>query len=502
MIPYEKAQVQKWLQENDTGEYTELMWSCIKGQLQVCRWLFNNGQSNNIKEFDSSGKNIMHNSCIYGHLLICQWVFMLVPEFLSEVTTEESWTPMLLACANGHIDICEWLFENGANEDIREDDRYGNTPLFISCARNQLPVCKWLLAMGASDDVCQTNYSGRSPLYWACSFGHLEVAQWLYQNGADQDIDKKCRNNVSPMWIACFQGRLSVCLWLQKMGALIDIHSIRDDFEDLTPLNNNCKEGNEEMCMWILQQCKRRPRECDNYGRTPMYFACTNGMVGVCQKMFDLGACVFKSDDNGNCPMAQACWNGHLEVCEWLYSVGASSDVNRKNIQGDTPLAAACYRGHLHVCVWLLEVNGTKDIAFEANSNRQRKQTPILNAFAWSQLPICKWFIVNGFLNGPDKENVSDYAKDLVMFSTTEITRNELKAWSEGLLNTSELFFNTILMGTCYTEDVRTCPSQRPPELSLLRAQSGVLKNIADFLGGVLGGKELGNVRQFASIYD
>ena len=90
----------------------------------------------------------------------------------------------------------------------------------------------------------------------------------------------------------------------------------------------------------------------------------------------------------------------------------------------------------------------------------------------------------------------------VAMLNTSEINRNELKVWAEGLLNRSELFFNTILMGTCYTEDARTCLSQRPPELSLLRAQSGVLKNIANFLGGVLGGKELGNVCQFASIYN
>ena len=63
---------------------------------------------------------------------------------------------------------------------------------------------------------------------------------------------------------------------------------------------------------------------------------------------------ITKATNNGATPMFIACQNGHLPVCEWLFEVGAAEDITKANNTGDTPMLIACQNGHLSVCKWLV----------------------------------------------------------------------------------------------------------------------------------------------------
>ena len=48
---------------------------CYKGELNVCKWLYDNGAEEDITKTDDEGYTPMHRACGGGHLLVCQWLF-------------------------------------------------------------------------------------------------------------------------------------------------------------------------------------------------------------------------------------------------------------------------------------------------------------------------------------------------------------------------------------------------------------------------------------------
>ena len=67
---------------------------CYKGELNVCKWLYDNGAAEDITKANNSG-----------------------------------FTPMYFACKGGHLLVCQWLFEVGAAEDITKANIDGDTPM-------------------------------------------------------------------------------------------------------------------------------------------------------------------------------------------------------------------------------------------------------------------------------------------------------------------------------------------------------------------------------------
>ena len=104
--------------------------ACEKGELDVCKWLHNNGAAADITKANDVG---------------C--------------------TPMYIACKMGHLSVCQWLFEVGAAADITKANNNGATPMLIACAWDHLSVCKWLVRVGAvnhinDDDEVHDDYFG------------------------------------------------------------------------------------------------------------------------------------------------------------------------------------------------------------------------------------------------------------------------------------------------------------------------------------------------------
>ena len=75
-----------------------MAWASQKGELGVCKWLYDHGAAEDIRKSNAA----------------------LV-------------TPMYLACWNGHLSVCQWLFEVGAKGDITKANNNGITPMLIAC---------------------------------------------------------------------------------------------------------------------------------------------------------------------------------------------------------------------------------------------------------------------------------------------------------------------------------------------------------------------------------
>jgi hypothetical protein len=157
LVPHDDQAVRVWLMHQGfaagdlrgTEFKRPMAWACFKGELNVCKWLYNHGAAADITKVDNWGR-----------------------------------TPMSMACERGHLDGCKWLYEKGATAYITKADNNGFTPMYVACWCGHLDVCKWLYEKGAAADITKADNNGFTPMYVACWGGHLDVCKWLAFNGA------------------------------------------------------------------------------------------------------------------------------------------------------------------------------------------------------------------------------------------------------------------------------------------------------------------------------
>ncbi|XP_039541274.1 ankyrin repeat domain-containing protein 1b isoform X2 [Pimephales promelas] len=78
------------------------------------------------------------------------------------------------------------------------------------------------------------------------------------------------------------------------------------------------------------------PDACDNFNRTALHRACSQGNVEIVNTLLEAGASIENKDKLRSTPLHVAVRTGQYECAEHLIHCGA--DVNAKDIEGDTPL--------------------------------------------------------------------------------------------------------------------------------------------------------------------
>jgi hypothetical protein len=150
--------------------------------------------------------------------------------------------------------------------------------------------------------------------------------------------------------------------------------------------------------------------------------------------------------------------------------MGAGGDIFRATTDGEeTPFHAACNCGH--------------------------------------DLAVCEWLIQKGALNDPDSPGQHITQAIVKRDVGNSDLRPGLLAWAQGVVAASDIFRNTVLMGTFSPNTTTTAaaaaaaaaiPTTPPSPLSKLSGQTYALELVADFLGGVSRGRELRNARELA----
>ena len=85
VVPYDEQAVRVWLVEQGFGdlrgeiinsdmERCPMVWACQKGELHVCKWLYDHGVATDIAKADRGGRTPMWVACCEGHLRVCKWL--------------------------------------------------------------------------------------------------------------------------------------------------------------------------------------------------------------------------------------------------------------------------------------------------------------------------------------------------------------------------------------------------------------------------------------------
>ena len=190
---------------------------------------------------------------------------------------------------------------------------------------------------------------GMTLLHYACMNGKIKAVEFLLQRGADPLIkDFYCE---LPLHKAVFHSE--VLRFLLKKGIYKKEHLNEKEEYGNTPLHFACEEGIVESVKLLIDFGANVNVENDQ-GLTPLDKACARGDVEIVKMLVKAGAKVNVPDHNGRILLHDACRRGLLEIVKILVEAGA--DVNKQDIEGNTPLHLACKSGREEVVEYLLKV--------------------------------------------------------------------------------------------------------------------------------------------------
>lgn len=80
----------------------------------------------------------------------------------------------------------------------------------------------------------------------------------------------------------------------------------------------------------------------NNYGSTPLHYACISQRGEVVRRLIEAGADIDARDKSGRAPLMIACRNCKMEIIDILLDNGAN--VHLENDKGNTAVSVACHR--------------------------------------------------------------------------------------------------------------------------------------------------------------
>jgi ankyrin repeat protein len=110
----------------------------------------------------------------------------------------------------------------------------------------------------------------------------------------------------------------------------------------------------------------------DNYGRTALSIAASNGYTKIVKSLLANGAEVNAKDRFGQTALSLAANNGNAEVVKLLLTNGADANIKDRDVHDRTALILAANNGHAEVVKALLakgaDVNAKDEFGFTASA--------------------------------------------------------------------------------------------------------------------------------------
>ena len=223
-------------------------------------------------------RTCMHNYFKKNRLDIVKLLLRNNP--LVEVGRGEVTTVLHLACReNQDEEYLDALLKCGVDPDVK--DSCQSSALHVACELGQRESIRVLLARGASLEAHDS--AGDTPLHRACRSGYAGSAYALLAGGAEpESVDERAR---TPLHVACAEGKTDVVEVLLAAGAKVNA----EDKDKATPLFLACRHDHKDL-LPLLEQAGANLGQPDRWGVTPLQLACVQGLLGVLQTLFLLGA--------------------------------------------------------------------------------------------------------------------------------------------------------------------------------------------------------------------
>ncbi|KAM0874932.1 hypothetical protein ACQ4PT_037122 [Festuca glaucescens] len=226
-------------------------------------------------------------------------------------------------------------------------DGEGNRALHLAAAAGRVEVCRYIVE-DLRLDVNQPNFKGETPLFYSAFFGGAAAARYLIDHGADPLAGKIW----SPLHGAAAKGNFEIVELLLSRGINVDLHCVRgtplhaaalhkqdcmmkfllEHHADpnkvcslnYTPLSWAMRTKSLE-CVKLLIQAGADVNFVDFSRITNVILAVQYGLPGTVQCLLDAGANPNIPDEFGRTPIEFAASEGRRDIVEMLFPFNFSN---------------------------------------------------------------------------------------------------------------------------------------------------------------------------------
>lgn len=232
--------------------YFMFKYSCIRGHLDVAKWLYelakNNGNTINI---NAEGEYVFKFSCCYGFLDVAKWLYELskadsntvdqLSKTIIDIHIDNEYA-FIWSCSNGHLDVAKWLYEISKIDNKKINIHTDHELAFrFACRNGHIYVAKWLYELSKIDDNIEINihtyddYAFRE----SCNENHLNVADWLCTICNNYKIIQK-NNKLIP--------------YIRNLKTIL----IENDLQEIEKLYENSEyKSKNDICIMCLRKDKK-----------------------------------------------------------------------------------------------------------------------------------------------------------------------------------------------------------------------------------------------------
>ncbi|XP_072032763.1 transient receptor potential cation channel subfamily A member 1-like [Amphiura filiformis] len=380
----------------DKDKTTPLHQATIKGDIDVCRLLIENGADIRAKDINQltplmQAAQSGFEECVQILLTMAIQGGIPLGDFLSDKDNEGN-TALHLAVGNRHINVSRSLIERGAPVNCRKTTN-GFTPLHQAAIIGEEPLAQMLIDKGAETEIIDKEQM--TPLHRAAMFNRVDTILLLIRQGLY--LETKDEDNFTPLLCAAWKDQTEAGRALLRYGA--DITAIDKEMKsclhwavemqhlEFAKMLFEHGHGGEEILNWK-----------DRAEQTALHYAAEVGNVEMVKLLIENGASIVVKDGEEKAPLHTACQFGHLECVQTLLQA-CPIPLNDDDIDDMTPLLLASANGHHRVVKFLIKMGA--DIA----SRNDDRRSPLALAARNNELRVLNALIDNNAdVNAMDKD--------------------------------------------------------------------------------------------------
>ena len=165
------------------------------------------------------------------------------------------------------------------------------------------------------------------------------------------DVDEKGKSILS----YCLESNHNeIYNYLFSKQTTNDFLPIQEKPKDYEPnIFKACEEGKLTSVQWLIEKEKVNKNKKDEFGYTPLKYACEYGHLSIAQYLLSKGANIKIKDLNGNSLIHFASKGGLLSIVQYLIEK-QNVDKDIKGFIDRTPLHYGCLGGHIPIVEYLI----------------------------------------------------------------------------------------------------------------------------------------------------
>ena len=200
---------------------------------------------------------------------------------------EQKCTLMVIACLNGYEDVVYMLLES---------------------FQPDLEVLN-IIRIHNKDKKFEL-YQDLTVLWAAATINHFPIVKQLVEHGAH--VNHRTNTNSTPIRCACYSGNIEMVRYLVEHGA--DINITKNNHETNLSLSVYCKHLH--ISTYLVDELGCNVNECDDDGRSALYFAVKCGSINMVQFLLNRGARNFPSNPDRMSPLMLAAERRRSDLVE------------------------------------------------------------------------------------------------------------------------------------------------------------------------------------------